>query len=460
MTKNKLHYSFLLCLTIIASLFLLSFIQEWNTGFAPLKKIDLLADIRPDSDTTAIDSARVEHEAVLEVEDSVQEKQDSIVQKVVERCKPGLTCIEDYSGNNSAMLKFMEALTRTEARDAKLRIAFYGDSFIEGDVFCGSVRDSLQSIFGGRGTGFVPITSNVTGFRNTIKHNYGNWRTYSLINKNGSAVEIGPAGYTFLPGQNNWVEYRASKQRYLNEFNSFKLFYKNSSRSTVLQLSVDTTELLEPLSVSDQINEFTIGTPKAKRVRFEIYPTDSVSVYGASFESTGGICIDNFSVRGNSGLNLSSIDSDLHSQFAELRRYKLVILQFGLNLVVAEKLNYQAYVSRMVAVINNLKKVFPDCSFLLLGISDHSINDNGTFQTMPAIMVMRDAQRLIAQRTGIAFWDTFAAMGGEGSMVRWTQAKPPLGARDYTHLTFRGGKKLGGALVKSILYEKLKYANQ
>jgi len=48
MTKNKLHYSFLLNLTIIGSLLLFSFIQEMNSGFVSLKRIDLLADIRPE----------------------------------------------------------------------------------------------------------------------------------------------------------------------------------------------------------------------------------------------------------------------------------------------------------------------------------------------------------------------------------------------------------------------------
>ena len=461
MARNKLHYSFLLNLTVIGALFLLSFFQHSSMSPIPLKRIDLLADVHPDSyDSVPPDTAYKAEQLALQINDSLQEKQDSIVHEAVEHCKPGLTCIEDYSGNNSAMKSLMDALNSTEASGKKLRIAFYGDSFIEGDIFCGSVRDSLQSIFGGRGVGFVPITSNVTGFRNTIKHNFGNWRTFSLVNKNGSDVDIGPSGYTFSPYENNWVEYRPSKQRFLNEFSFVSLFYKNLSTSAIVQLRVDTTESLEPLPASGKLQEFSKRINKARKVRFEFYPHDSITLYGASFEGPGGIYIDNFSIRGNSGLNLLAIDSRLHHQFAQIRKYKLVILQFGLNLVVAEKLNYDAYVSRMVGVINNLKNVFPQCSFLLLGISDRSINDNGTYKTMPSITVMRDAQRLIAQQTGIAFWDTFAAMGGEGSMVKWTESKPPLGARDYTHLTFRGGRKLAGYLVKSLLYEKQKYAHQ
>jgi lysophospholipase L1-like esterase len=126
-------------------------------------------------------------------------------------------------------------------------------------------------------------------------------------------------------------------------------------------------------------------------------------------------------------------------------------------MVTEDGFNYRAYAEKMVDVIKSLKKSFPQASFLLLSVSDRSSNTSGKFKTMHSIPAMRDAQRLIAQRTGIAFWDMFEAMGGENSMVKFTEAEPPLGARDYTHLTFRGGKKLAGSLAKSLLFEKKKY---
>ena len=76
---------------------------------------------------------------------------------------------------------------------------------------------------------------------------------------------------------------------------------------------------------------------------------------------------------------------------------------------------------------------------------------------MNAIPAMRNAQRMIAQETGIAFWDMFEAMGGENSMVRFVTAKPALAAKDYTHLNFKGGKKLAGSFVKSLLFSHEQY---
>jgi lysophospholipase L1-like esterase len=121
-------------------------------------------------------------------------------------------------------------------------------------------------------------------------------------------------------------------------------------------------------------------------------------------------------------------------------------------MVVEDSLNYKAYVRRMVKVINNLKKDFPQASFLLMSVSDRSSNSTGRFETMNAIPAMRNAQRMIAQQTHIAFWDLFQAMGGENSMVKFVTSKPALAAKDYTHLNFKGGNILAGSLVKSLLY--------
>lgn len=450
--KNKLHYSFLLCLTLIGSLLLLSLVPKFSIGSLTFKKIDILADVRPDPLPDTLKDTVI----TAGIEDSIVARQDSVVLEMQESCRPGLTCIEDYSSDSTALKKFLDALITTQSNKRNLRIAFYGDSFIEGDVFCGSFRDSLQSVFGGEGVGYVPITSDVAGFRNTIKHKFANWKTYSLINKKDSAIEIGPAGYSFVPLEGNQVEYKPSRQRYLRRFKTISLYYRNLKQGT-LHFTVDTTRSSVPLAVTSEIKEWKHRGKNIKSVKFEFNPYDSVFVYGASFESGEGIYVDNFSLRGNSGMNLAGISDKMYKQFNRYRNYKLIILQFGLNLVVEDSLNYKAYSKRMVNVIARLKKNFPDASFLLLSVSDRSSKSSGDFKTMNAIPAMRNAQRQIAKKAGIAFWDMFEAMGGENSMVKFSQAKPALAAKDYTHLTFKGGRVLSGRLVKSLMFEKEKH---
>lgn len=443
MSKNKLHEPFLLCIIIIASLLVLSVIPKFSLESLNFKRINLLADIAIEK----IDSVEVAFK------DSLVAKQDSVIQLVKETCRPGITCIEDYSGDSTALYKFYKELSNIRKSTSPLRIAFYGDSFIEGDIFCGSFRDSLQSIFGGRGVGFVPITSGVAGFRNTIKHTFDNWRTSSLINRTDSTAEYGPAGYSFVPLQGNWVEYRPSRNRFLREFNTVKLYYKNYHSAAVrYSINKDTTQWVVPLKKSNQLQEWVYRGKNIKSIKFTFEPFDSLRLFGASFEDGGGVYVDNFSLRGNSGMSLTGISNKMLTKFNGYRNYKLVVLQFGLNIVVEDSLNYKAYVRRMVKVINNLKKSFPQASFLLMSVSDRSSNSRGKFTTMNAIPAMRNAQRMMAQETKIAFWDMYQAMGGENSMVKFVTSKPALAAKDYTHLNFNGGKKLAGSLVKSLLF--------
>ena len=57
-------------------------------------------------------------------------------------------------------------------KQGKVRIAYFGDSMIEGDLMTQTLRQLLQTYFGGVGVGYVPITSIVSGFRQTVRAEY------------------------------------------------------------------------------------------------------------------------------------------------------------------------------------------------------------------------------------------------------------------------------------------------
>ena len=95
---------------------------------------------------------------------------------------------------------------------------------------------------------------------------------------------------------------------------------------------------------------------------------------------------------------------------------------------------------------------FPEADILLLGVSDRSHQEDGAFETMPAVLALLHTQRQIARKTGIPFWNTFGGMGGENSMVRFVENN--WASKDYTHLSFRGGREIATALLKALLLEK------
>jgi lysophospholipase L1-like esterase len=447
MQQNKLPYSLILLSLILSSLLLLSFLPEIKLGGLTLKRINLLSDIKPDPPPKKI-------------------KKDTLRKTVVKNKVPpskvfknGLTSFEDYSENKKAFSHFFNALNAVKNRP--VRIAFFGDSFIEGDILAASLRDTLQTLFGGQGVGYVSLASEVAHYRTSIQHTYSNWTTYSIVGKRSEQVTLGLPGYCFVPQENNMVEFKPAKRRNPIPFKSVRLLYSNPTHAAVDYVINDTTTRSLNLKTSAHLEEAQLGEGDIQSIKLHFNNYDSLRLYGISFEEGNGIYVDNLAMRGNSGVGLYNISSYMNNQFNSYQNYKLIILQYGLNVVTEnDSLGYAWYIDKMVRTVNKVKSDFPESSILLLSVSDRSSNQNGEFKTIPYITAMRDAQRTIAKKTGIAFWDMHTAMGGEGSMTKFVNAAPPLAAKDYTHLTFRGGRKIAKKLADAILFERRKYATK
>ena len=149
---------------------------------------------------------------------------------------------------------------------------------------------------------------------------------------------------------------------------------------------------------------------------------------------------------------LERLDVSRCQALNKIRPYDLIVLQYGLNVVSDSVMNYGWYSSRMVKVINHIQLCFPEADILMLGVSDRSRQDDGEFETMPAVLALLHAQRQAAKKAGVPFWNVFGAMGGENSMVRFVELN--WASKDYTHLSFRGGREIADALLKALLSEK------
>jgi hypothetical protein len=155
---------------------------------------------------------------------------------------------------------------------------------------------------------------------------------------------------------------------------------------------------------------------------------------------------------------LRSIPSTFLSQFNQRRPYDLIILEYGLNVATKRGRDYEHYRLGLTESIKHLKENFPQAGFLLLSVGDRDYKtEQGELQTMPGIKNLIRYQQAIAAESGIAFWNMFEAMGGEGSMATLVHAKPSMANYDYTHINFRGGKHLAGLLYETLMYGKEQY---
>lgn len=364
---------------------------------------------------------------------------------------------------------FLAALRATKASGSQTRIAYFGDSMIEGDLLTGDLRNLLQAEFGGSGVGFVPINSITADFRGTIRQSFSpDWYEYNLLSdRRANSVPLGISGHAFLPREvsnpdssgirtdTSWVQFRAvSRWPGTRRFAEARLFYGPGGRRDQVLVTTDGHRVPHPLAGTAPVNELLLrpGTP-ARSMRLAFATRGPRPVYGVSFESPQGVVLDNFSFRGNSGMSLTKIPFAQLAAFGQVLDYRLIILHYGVNVADARNKNYDFYERAMTRVVDRMQRAFPHASILIVGMSDKSSRIDGEFMTDPSVPRLLAAQRRLAQRTHSAFWNLFEAMGGENSMVDWVEQAPPLANKDYTHINSRGGRKIAGLLYQHLMSE-------
>ena len=127
--KNYLKYSLWFVLIVFAALLGLHWLPVLTIDGHTMRRVDLLSDLRyPESEIATADSDSIPLPPVVKP-------------VFVDTCRAGMTCIEDYSDSTlRGMAPFYEALNRISSSDSddsddkQVRIAVFGDSFIEADI--------------------------------------------------------------------------------------------------------------------------------------------------------------------------------------------------------------------------------------------------------------------------------------------------------------------------------------
>jgi lysophospholipase L1-like esterase len=368
----------------------------------------------------------------------------------------GVVCFRNFTGEKYPLDKLVDELLKAKEKKGKVRIAWYGDSFSDGDILVSDLRDTLQSLYGGNGVGFVPITSEIAGFRRSVIHSFGGWNTSSILTNSGSG-RLGINGFSYTPDSGNYVFYKGTNHfKHTSTFNMFRLFYTSEYNQTArITINRKDKRVIE-LAASATPAMITVESDSISQV-FARLNQGGVNCFGASLEDGTGIYIDNFAIKGNSGLGLQGIPVNNLVAFDSLLNYDMIVLQFGLNVSNSPSQNFTAYIKGMSKLINKLKEAFPGTPILLLSVSDRSQRRQGQFVTMPVIPFLIQAQEKIALDNKLLFWNLFEAMGGENSMAGFANSKPALANKDYTHLNFAGGRKVGLSFARSFIYEVEKY---
>ncbi|MCF6268122.1 MAG: GDSL-type esterase/lipase family protein [Melioribacteraceae bacterium] len=358
----------------------------------------------------------------------------------------------NLSGNLKQLNKFFSALKKT--KNKQVRIAHYGDSTLEGDLISADLRELFQKKFGGNGVGLLPITSHDAKFRKTTDLSFSDdWITETVFSRNKDRLPVGINGQVFVNSDGSWVKMKTNNRyKTVRKFDVAKLFYSKAKSNAKIKYILNGKKgVTKSLSAGKGLKVLEIKNKGSKSIKIEFPRSESAYYYGVSLESKSGVFVDNYALRGNSGVDLKKISNEYLKDFQKEMDYKLIILEFGLNILSGRKTNFTKYERDMVKIINKMKKAMPDASFLLVGVHDKCIKKGSKFITDPTVLKLIKAQKSIADKADIAFWNLFEAMGGENSMVEWVNANPPRAFKDYIHFNDIGAKKEAEMLFAELM---------
>ena len=336
-----------------------------------------------------------------------------------------------------------------------VRVLHYGDSPTTGDLITADARAQFQKQFGDAGAGFVLIAKPWAWyFHRGVDMDSSKW-TIDVAGdtqiKDG-LHGLGGASFQGSPGAVANFTVKGGER-------SAEVAYLEQPEGGVFSFEADGNELGRVDTGAETSGEqprpawksfeLPAGTRKFT-VRVE---SGRVRLYGVEFsKGRPGVLYSSLGVNGANITLLGHAFNGAHWT-AQLHHYKpdLVVLAYGTNESGFPKFVDSTWGAEMKTVVRRLQTALPDASILLMSPMDRGErNDRGEIETIAAMPRLVKIEAKVAEDMGVAFFNTFQAMGGDGTMARWYAAEPRLVGSDYIHPMPAGAKIVGELLYGSL----------
>jgi lysophospholipase L1-like esterase len=177
-------------------------------------------------------------------------------------------------------------------------------------------------------------------------------------------------------------------------------------------------------------------------------------MFGAVIENDGpGVVYDSLGVNGAFAGLLATVMNEQHwTAQLQHRHPNLVILNYGTNeSQYASDDQMTRYERDLREVVRRVHTALPNDPVLIVSPMDRGTHQGGKVITLPSIPKIVEMQRRVAAETNSAFFDLFAAMGGEGTMAKWREGKNHLVGGDLTHPNGAGAEKIGDLIYHALI---------
>jgi lysophospholipase L1-like esterase len=354
----------------------------------------------------------------------------------------------DPSGR--ALEAFFAKLERVERREngAVARIVHFGDSLIASDFVSGTLRRLLQKRFGDAGHGFTLIAN--------AWPSYFHWdvKRYATAGFKVSRI-VGPYaedGFYGLGG----VSFRAERHALArfgtddgdgigSKVSRFVVAYAEEPAGGSFQLRLDGKEagVIDTRGPALRARFHELRAPDGRH-ELELQTLSGESrLFGVVLERDGpGVVLDAIGIQ---GARIRFLAKQNEAHFTEQLRFRnpeLLVYQFGAN-ESGDGFVYsmEDYRRTMREVIEHHKRALPEASCLVIATMDRAAKQGEEVVSVRVIPSLVAEQKRVAAEVGCAFFDTYTAMGGKGSMPIWVRRG--LGQADLTHPSGAGAERIG-----------------
>lgn len=349
--------------------------------------------------------------------------------------------------------QFYLALWRTElgAPGAITRVLHYGDSPVTADSITADVRSLLQQHFGDAGHGFVLVAKPWAwyGHRGVEMEGKG-WRISAATQTHAKDGFHGLGGVSFEGDTGASSHFELAE-----DHAQMEIHFLRQPGGGVLTVEGGGQKLGDvETSGPDKQPAYQMFRLNAGARQIDLtVQRGPVRLFGVSFErNTPGVIYNSLGLNGGQvQVVVRYFDKPQWTEELQHQHPDLVVINYGTNESIYADYIERYYPGELRQVIQAVRAAVPRASVLIMSPMDRGQRDSDSrITTVPTLPRLVEIQSEMAADMGCAFFNTFQAMGGAGTMARWYDSTPRLVSADFTHPMPAGARKVGVLLDEAL----------
>jgi len=370
--------------------------------------------------------------------------------------------IEDDTGRAMDAFHRKLALLLRGKSQRPVRIGMYGDSNMTRDYITGELRRTLQLRHGDAGHGFLSAGQPWSWYlHQDVRHGVDKdgWKSVDMSTDQVLDRLYGYAGIAAesqRPNAVSWFATAPDASQVGKSVGLIDVYFLKRPKGGTFEVRVDGAKKARVDTRGDKIEagfELIEVEDGAHKIELVSGP-GQVRLFGVTMErKVPGIVVDSLGIGGVSMELIAKGDRAVAVQTLRRRQYDLIMFLTGAT--ESDTPGHAKAVKELVALH---REALPEASILLMSPPDLAGGPGKQPTFNPRMGRLTREKKRLAQETGIAYWDFRGAMGGDMSIVRFTDRK--MAWNDYIHLSEKGGAYMGRRFAHALVRDFVAWAER